>query len=89
MSKNITFLVSLPRSGNTLLSAILNQNPQVAVTANSITLEIFKELYLLKETEVFQNFPDHASLDNVLRNIMDNYYEHWPQEYILVRVQPF
>jgi sulfotransferase len=85
MSKNITFLVSLPRSGNTLLGAVLNQNPLVAVTANSITLEIFKEVFLLKETEVFQNFPDHASLDNVLRGIMDNYYQDWPQEYILDR----
>lgn len=83
--KDITFLVSLPRSGNTLLGAILNQNPNVAVTANSITLEIFKELYLLKETEVFQNFPDHASLDNVIRNIMHNYYQDWPQSYILDR----
>jgi len=85
MKKDITFLVSLPRSGNTLLGAIMNQNPNVAVTANSLTLEIFKELYLLKETEVFRNFPDHRSLDNVIQNIMPNYYEHWPQKYILDR----
>jgi sulfotransferase len=85
VSKNITFLVSLPRSGNTLLGAIFNQNPQVAVTANSITLEIFKEVFLLKETEVFQNFPDHTSLDNVLRGIMDSYYKDWPQKFILDR----
>lgn len=85
MKKDITFLVSLPRSGNTLLGAIMNQNPEVAVTANSITLEIFKEMYLLKETEVFQNFPDHKSLDNVMKNIMTNYYQDWPQSFILDR----
>jgi hypothetical protein len=63
----------------------MNQNPAVAVTANSITLEIFKELYLLKETEVFQNFPDHTSLDNVIKNIMSSYYQDWPQSFILDR----
>ena len=83
--KNITFLVSLPRSGNTLLGALLNQNPAVGVTANSITMEIYKEVFLLKETEVFKNFPDHKSLDNVLRNIATAYYSEWPQQFILDR----
>lgn len=83
--KNITFLVSLPRSGNTLLGALLNQNPAVGVTANSITMEIYKEVFLLKETEVFKNFPDHRSLDNVLRNIATAYYSEWPQQFILDR----
>jgi hypothetical protein len=85
MNKNITFLASLPRSGNTLLGALLNQNPDVAVTANSITMEIFKEVYYLKETEVFQNFPDHDSLDNVLRAILPAYYRDWTQTYIIDR----
>ena len=85
MDKNITFLASLPRSGNTLLGALLNQNPDVAVTANSITMEIFKEVYFLKDTEVFKNFPDHDSLDNVLRAILPAYYKDWPQRYIIDR----
>lgn len=85
MDKDITFLVSLPRSGNTLLGALLNQNPNVAVTANSITLEIFKEIFLLKEDEGFLNFPDHNSIDNVLRGILPSYYKDWPQKYILDR----
>lgn len=85
MNKNITFLASLPRSGNTLLGALLNQNPDVAVTANSITMEIFKEVYFLKDTEVFKNFPDHDSLDNVLRAILPAYYKDWPQRYIIDR----
>lgn len=85
MNKNITFLASLPRSGNTLLGALLNQNSDIAVTANSITMEIFKEVYLLKETEVFKNFPDHDSLDNVLKAILPAYYKDWPQRYIIDR----
>jgi sulfotransferase len=85
IDKNITFLVSLPRSGNTLLGSLLNQNPEVAVTANSITLDIFKEVFLLKETEGFLNFPDHTSIDNVLRSILPSYYKDWSQKYILDR----
>ena len=34
--KNIFFLSGLPRAGNTLLSSILNQNKNIACTANSI-----------------------------------------------------
>ena len=62
----IFFLCAMPRSGNTLFASIMNQNPDLVVTANSITLEIMKDLFLLKHTDVFQNFPDHHSLNNVL-----------------------
>ena len=32
----------MPRSGNTLFASVMNQNPEIAATANSITLEIMK-----------------------------------------------
>jgi len=63
----------------------MNQNPDIAVTPNSITLEIMKDLFLLKETDVFQNYPDHKSLDNVLDSVFDTYYKDWPQRYIIDR----
>ena len=75
----------MPRSGNTLFSTIMSQNPKIASTANSITLEIMKDLHLLKQTDVFQNFPDHNSLDNVLNNVFDTYYKDWSQEIIIDR----
>ena len=84
-NKKLFFLVALPRSGNTLFASIMNQNPDVVCTANSITLEIMKDLYLLKETDVFQNYPDHKSLDNVLDSVYDNYYKDWPQQCIIDR----
>jgi hypothetical protein len=83
--KQLFFLVALPRSGNTLFGSIMNQNPNIAVTPNSITLEIMKDLFLLKQTDVFQNYPDHKSLDNVLDSIFDTYYKDWPQKYIIDR----
>ena len=75
----------MPRSGNTLFASIMNQNPEIAATPNSVTLEIMKDLFLLKETDVFQNYPDHKSLDNVLDIVYDTYYKDWPQRIIIDR----
>jgi hypothetical protein len=63
----------------------MNQNPDIAVTANSITLEIMKELFLLKKKDVFQNFPDEQSLDNVMDEIYNLYYKHWKYKVIIDR----
>ena len=84
-SRQLFFLVALPRSGNTLFASIMNQNPEIACTPNSITLEIMKDLFLLKQTDVFQNYPDHRSLDNVLDVVYDTYYKYWPQPIIIDR----
>ena len=84
-NKQLLFLVAQPRSGNTLFASIMNQNPEIAATANSITLEIIKDLFLLKNTDVFLNYPDHKSLDNVLDSVYDTYYKDWPQRIIIDR----
>ena len=34
---------------------------------------------------MFQNFPDHKSLDNVLDSVFDNYYKDWKYKYIIDR----
>ena len=70
-NKKLFFLVALPRSGNTLFASIMNQNPDIAATPNSITLEIMKDLFFLKNTDIFQNYPDHKSLDNILDSVYD------------------
>jgi sulfotransferase len=84
-NKQLLFLVAQPRSGNTLFASIMNQNPEIAATPNSITLEIIKDLHLLKQTDVFLNYPDHKSLDNVLDSVFDTYYKDWPQRIIIDR----
>ena len=84
-NKQLFFLVAQPRSGNTLFASIMNQNPEVACTGNSITLEIMKDLHHLKMTDVFLNFPDHKSLDNVLDIVYDTYYKDWPHKIIIDR----
>ena len=84
-AKQIYFLCAMPRSGNTLFTSIMNQNPDLVVTPNSITLEIIKQLFLLKRTEVFQNFPDEQSLDNVMDEVYNLYYRYWSYKTIIDR----
>ena len=84
-SKKIFFLSGFPRAGNTILTSILNQNPDICCTPNSITLGIYKDLFFLKQTDIFQNFPDHKSLDNVLDSVFINYYKDWNYKYIIDR----
>ena len=83
--RKLFFLIALPRSGNTLFTSIINQNSEIACTANSVTLEIMKNLFLIKTTDTFQNFSDHKSLDNVLDNVYNLYYKDWPQKIIIDR----
>ena len=73
--KQIFFLCAMPRSGNTLFASIMNQNPELVVTANSVTLGIMKELFLLKQQDTFQNFPDEQSLNNVMDEVYNLYYK--------------
>ena len=83
--KQIYFLCAMPRSGNTLFASLMNQNPKIVVTPNSITLEIMKELFLLKNTDVYQNFPDEQSLDNVMDEVYNLYYKYWNYKVIIDR----
>ena len=83
--KEIFFLSGLPRAGNTLFGSLMNQNPNVAVTANSITADMMGELFRLKKTDIFQNYPDHKSFDNVAAKVFEHYYQDWKANYIIDR----
>ena len=83
--KEIFFLNGLPRAGNTLFASIMNQNPKVAVSANSICADMMGELFTLKKTDIFQNYPDHTSFDNVAAKVFEHYYQDWKADYIIDR----
>jgi len=84
-NKQLLFLVAQPRSGNTLFASIMNQNFEIAATANSVTFEIIKDLFLIKQKEIFLNFPDHKSFNNLIDSVYDIYYKDWPQRIIIDR----
>lgn len=83
--KKYFFLAGLPRSGNTLLSSILNQNPEINVSANSFVCDILFHAVTLQYHESFQNFPDEKSLTDYTRSIFDSYYKSWSGKYIIDR----
>ena len=78
-------MCSLPRAGNTLLGSILNQSKNIRLTSNSILPEIIYQLQSLKENEIYKNFPDEKSLDNIIKNVFNNYYKEWNVDNIIDR----
>jgi hypothetical protein len=79
------FLTGLPRSGNTLLGSIINQSKNVKVTANTILTDIIYQLQLIKDNEIYKNFSDEKSLDNIINNVFNNYYQNWKVDNIIDR----
>ena len=84
------FCISLQRSGNTLLGSILNQNPDITLTANSPLTEIIYQLDLIKNQKDLklsqhQNFPHNESLDNVIRKTFYTYSETFKTKYVINR----
>ena len=75
--KEYYFLTGLPRSGNTLLGSIINQNNKISLTANTILTDVLYQLHLLTDCEILRNFPDKKSFNNIIKNVFDNYYKHW------------
>ena len=83
--KNMTFLCSLPRAGNTFLGSLINQNSSVAMTANSLTTEILWRIDSLGTSEVAKNFPDGRSLINSMESAFTGYYRDWDAKFIIER----
>ena len=83
--KKIYYLCGLPRSGNTLFGSLLNQNPELQVTSNSIVCDMLWNIENLKTHRTFLNFPDYSSFDNVSKNIILNYYQNWNYKIIIDR----
>jgi sulfotransferase len=74
--KTFHFLSGLPRSGSTLLSALLNQNPQIHASTNSPLLDTihYTEEYLLYNSEQYKAHPKPEAAHRVLSSIAPNYY---------------
>lgn len=84
--KNYYFLAGLQRSGNTLLSAILNQNPQLYCSALSPLLSIYwnHQISFMDNDHIIRS-NDFRGYDNVSPKIITNYYEHIDKPTIIDR----
>jgi hypothetical protein len=83
--KEYYFLSGLPRSGNTLLGSIINQNHKVSLTSNTILTDVLYQLSFIKDYQIYKNFPDENSLDNIIKNVFNNYYKDWKAKFIIDR----
>jgi len=83
--KQFYFMSGLPRSGSTLLTALLNQNPNIHASTNSPLLDTihYTEEYLLKNSEQYKANPKPECAHKILSSIPYNYYFNTPENIIL------
>jgi sulfotransferase len=74
-SKKYYFMAGLPRSGSTLLSSILNQNPEIYSGPSS---PILSTMYAvenhLQNDELFHGFPKPEQANLIVSNIIHQFY---------------
>jgi sulfotransferase len=75
MTKRFYFMAGLPRSGSTLLSAILNQNPEIHSGPSSpvvSTMHVLESHF--KKEELYNAFPKKPQADQIISNVITQYY---------------
>lgn len=85
MNKKFFYLIGIPRCGNTILRSILNQNPDLYQSHNSVVPEMLFKLYQCKFDPLFKEQADHKAFDDALGSVMDGYYKNIKAKYILER----
>lgn len=75
MSKQYFFMSGLPRSGSTLLSSILNQNPDIHSGPSSPVVPTMIALEnSLANDELFRAYPKTAQAAKIIASVLENYY---------------
>jgi sulfotransferase len=74
-TKTYYFMAGLPRSGSTMLSAILNQNPQIHSGPSSPVTGLMMAMeQMLLQDELFRAYPKPESARKIIASIIDNFY---------------
>lgn len=77
MDKTYHFMAGLPRSGSTVLSAILNQNPEVYAGPTTEMLQMLFTLHdAIPEYGSYKAGLFYEGYNNVLHGLPDNFYAH-------------
>jgi sulfotransferase len=75
MKKKYYFMAGLPRSGSTMLSAILNQNPKFYCGPSSPVVPTMLALEnSLSNDELFLAYPKYDFGKNLISSVLDHYY---------------
>jgi|TARA_R100001244_G_scaffold130307_1_gene102359 hypothetical protein len=83
--KNYYFLSGLPRAGNTLFGYLLNKNKDITLTSNSILPDVLLSLFKIKHEDVYINFPDEKSFNDIYNNVFNHYFKNWKANTIICR----
>lgn len=75
MTKRFYFMAGLPRSGSTLLSSILNQNPNIHSGPSSPVAACMHSVEnLLQKDELYKAFPKPVQARLMISNLISQYY---------------
>lgn len=84
--KKFYFVCGFPRAGNTLLTSILNQNPDIHFTGISSLPDVFYRLILMTgDSESYLTSPSQENLHSLFENAFESYYKHREEKYIIER----
>ena len=81
--KTFHFNAGVPRSGNTLLSALLNQNPKVYSGPLSPVLHVMGHTQDIFCDEESAAFPKPETFSRIISNVITEYYADRPEEIII------
>lgn len=85
-SKQFALLAGLPRSGNTLLAALLNQHPDVYCSPLSPVASLLETVeYQLLRHPFFLKNPNPTAFQSVMKGLPLNYYKHIEESYVIDR----
>jgi sulfotransferase len=76
-NKTYHFMAGLPRSGSTVLAALLNQHPEIYASPQTDLIGMLYEVN--KEVSNYESFKAglfHEGFDKVLSSMADNFYSH-------------
>lgn len=75
MKKRYYFMAGLPRSGSTLLSAILNQNPEIhAGPSSPVVSTMYAIENHLRKDELYTAFPKKAQANLIISSVINHFY---------------
>ena len=74
MPNQVHFISGLPRSGSTLLAAMLLQNPRFSAAMSSPVASLLGSLHKQMSGSGFDVFFDNAKRASILRSVFDAYY---------------
>jgi sulfotransferase len=85
MNKKIYFMAGLPRSGGTMLSSILSQNPDIYVSPQSVLPNTLGSTYNQYQSQENKDSDQWDGIYRVMETIIPTFYSGHEEKYIIDR----